>query len=180
MEKTKKTELIYSGRILSLKKDNVILPSGRESVREVVLHRGSVAIIPFDEKTDSIFFVKQYRYPLGKDMIELPAGTLEDNEDPIVAANRELSEEIGFISNNIKKLKSIASSPGFLNEVLHIFLAKDLVEKKMEKDFDENIQILKIKRKNVREFILRENIIDGKTLAALLLWEYFEKDEKIF
>ncbi|MEJ5307813.1 MAG: NUDIX hydrolase [candidate division WOR-3 bacterium] len=180
MEKTKNSELIYSGRILSLKKDTVILPSGRESVREVVLHRGSVAVIPFDEKTDSVFFVKQYRYPFKKDMIELPAGTLEDDEDPVEAANRELSEEIGFVSNNIQKLKSIASSPGFLNEVLHIFLARDLVEKEKEKDFDENIQVLKIKRADIKKFILKESIIDGKTLAALLLWEFFEKDEKIF
>ncbi|MEO0234340.1 MAG: NUDIX hydrolase [candidate division WOR-3 bacterium] len=176
MEKTKHSELIYTGKILSLRKDTVILPSGRETFREVVLHRGSVAIIPFDEKTNSVFFVKQYRYPFKKYMIEIPAGTLEEGEDPVVAANRELSEEIGFISNNLQKLKSIASSPGFLNEILHIFLAKDLVENEKEKDFDENIDVIKIKKTELRDFILKENIIDGKTLAALLLWEYFEND----
>ncbi len=180
MEKTKESELIYSGRILSLIKDKVELPSGRESTREVVLHRGSVAIIPFDEKSDTIFFVKQYRYPFKKEMIEIPAGTLEDGEDPFEAANRELTEEIGFFSNELKKLKSIASSPGFLNEVLHIFLAKNLVRKEKEKDFDENIQIIKVKRKDVKKFLLEEDLVDGKTLAAFLLWEMFEDDKKIF
>ncbi|KUK51160.1 MAG: NUDIX hydrolase [bacterium] len=180
MEKTKESKLIYSGRILNLIKDRVELPSGRESTREVVIHRGSVAIIPFDEKTDTIFFVKQYRYPFKKEMIEIPAGTLEEGEDPFEAANRELSEEIGFFSKDLKKLKSIASSPGFLNEVLHIFLAKNLVVKKKEKDFDENIQIIKVKRKEIKNFLLKEDIVDGKTLAAFLLWEFFDNGEKIF
>jgi len=77
-------------------------------------------------------------------------------------------------------LKSIASSPGFLNEVLHIFLAKNLVRKEKEKDFDENIQIIKVKRKDVKKFLLEEDLVDGKTLAAFLLWEMFEDDKKIF
>lgn len=174
MEKTKESRLIYEGKIITLLRDEVILESGRETVREVVLHKGSVVVIPYDEKEKSIYFVKQYRYPLKSYLVELPAGKLEDGESPYDAANRELSEEIGFFSNNLKKLKSIASSPGFVNEVLHVFIARELVKRKNDKDYDEDIETVKVKVEDLKRFLLEQDIIDGKTLASFFLWELVE------
>ncbi len=174
MEKTKESRIIYNGKFITLLRDRVILESGRETEREVVLHKGSVVIIPYDEKEGCIYFVKQYRYPLKNYLVELPAGKLEEEENPYHAANRELSEEIGFYSNNLRKLGTIASSPGFVNEILHVFIAKELVKKENEKDFDENIEIIKVKIKDLKKFLLQQEMVDGKTLASFFLWEMLE------
>ncbi|MDD3802919.1 MAG: NUDIX hydrolase [bacterium] len=171
MEKKKKSEVVYDGRIIKVRRDEVVLDSGRESVREVVVHGGSVAMLPYDEKKKVFYLVRQYRYAVGKYVLEVPAGTLEKNEKIEDAVNRELSEEVGFVSDRIVKLASVMSSPGFLTEVLHLYLCAELRKKKMEADYDEEIEVVKMTAEEIDSHIKSDTIIDGKTVAAFLLWK---------
>jgi ADP-ribose pyrophosphatase len=171
MEKMKKSEDVYKGRVFNVRRDEVILENGRESVREIVEHRGSVAMLPYDSKKDVFYLVKQYRYAVEKYVLEVPAGTLEKGEDAEKAVNRELSEEIGYVSDDIVKMAVIMSSPGFLTEVLHLYLCRNLREKRAEMDFDEDIEVIEMTKEEVENHIRSNEIIDGKTVAAFLLWK---------
>ncbi|MGE3062329.1 MAG: NUDIX hydrolase [bacterium] len=175
MEKKKKSEIVYDGRIFKVKRDEVILENKRESIREVVVHGGSVAMLPYDDKKKIFYLVKQYRYAVGKYVLEIPAGTLEKNEKIESAVNRELSEEVGFVSKNIVKLASLMPSPGFLTEVLHLYLCRDLIKEKREKDFDEEIEVMKLTEAELDSHIKTDEALDGKTVAAFLLWREFAK-----
>lgn len=163
------SDKIFNGKILKLNLDKVLLPNGKISSREVVLHPGAVAILPILSNGD-IVFVKQYRYPIDSIIYELPAGKLELNELPLDCARRELSEETGYDSNNLEFLTTIATTPGFSNEIIHIYLAKNLIKSRQHLDEDEfiNIEILPINK--VKEMVLDRQIFDSKTLSALLIY----------
>jgi len=119
-EKHVSTETVFDGKLLKIAVDKVILPDGREAVRELVHHPGAVAILPVLED-GSIVFVKQYRYPLDSILYEIPAGKLEINEDPLKCATRELSEETGYSASKWSKLTTIATTPGFTDEIIHLY-----------------------------------------------------------
>jgi len=175
MEKMKSSKIIYEGRIFKVRRDEVILKNKRETVREVIVHGGSVAMLPYDEKNKLFYLVRQFRYAVGKYILEIPAGTLEKNENVESAVNRELSEEIGYVSGDIIKLASMMPSPGFLTEVLHIYLCRSLKPKKTDMDFDEDIETVKMSVQEFDEHIKSDEILDGKTVAAFLLWKDFCK-----
>ena len=122
----KKSEIKFSGKVFDLKVDQIIYDSGNEGIREVAVHPGGAVIVPVKED-GKIVMVKQFRYPFQKFLIELPAGKLDKNEDPMHCAIRELEEETGYKSENVIKLGSIYTTPGFCSEELHIYLAKNLV-----------------------------------------------------
>jgi len=157
---------IYQGKVINLRVDTILLPAGRTTVREVVEHSGAVVIAALD-RDDHLYFVRQYRHPVGKVLLELPAGGLEPGEDPLSTAKRELKEEVGLRAERWVHLGSFYSSPGFTTEILHAFLAQSLESVPVNPDEDEDIDIVRYPLSEA----LRSSLAfeDAKTLATLFL-----------
>lgn len=171
-EKRLSSRHLYRGKILSLRVDDVELPSGKRTIREVVEHADAVAVLA--ESNDSLVLVEQYRYPVGSVMWEIPAGLVESGEDPLQTAVRELQEEIGFFPETIEEIARFYTSPGFSNEQLYVFHAKNLRHSKLEGDDDEKIQVISIPFEEVESVVNEGKIKDGKTLFAL--WWFLSKN----
>ncbi len=165
-EKTIKSEMIYEGRILNLRVDTVELENRKYSKREIVEHANAVAIIPL--KDDKIIFVRQFRKAVNKDLLELPAGLIESNELPKEAASRELQEEIEYDAKEMEYLFDSYSSPGFTDEKMSYFLAKDLFPSKRENDEDEFLKIEEYSLNEALKMIEEGKIEDSKTIVGLL------------
>ena len=159
--------MMYDGRIIKVYKDNVELADGKKSFREVVRHSGGVVILAFKDE-DTILLVKQYRYPIGETVLELPAGKLEKGEDPFEAAKRELEEETGYCANKWTDLGYINTSPGFSDEKLYLYLAKDLEYTHCHPDEGEIIQAFEYKYDDVLKMIDNGEINDAKTICGLM------------
>lgn len=166
-EKTLDSQMMYDGRIIKVYKDNVELADGKKSFREVVIHSGGVVILAFKDE-DTILLVKQYRYPIGETVLELPAGKLEKGEDPFEAAKRELEEETGYCANKWTDLGYINTSPGFSDEKLYLYLAKDLEYTHCHPDEGEIIQAFEYKYDDVLKMIDNGEINDAKTICGLM------------
>lgn len=177
VEKTLKSDRIYEGKIVNLRVDTVELPDKKYSKREIIEHQRCVGVIAFD-KPDSLWMVRQYRKALEKITLEIPAGLVEINEVPIDAAKRELQEEIGFTCDNMEYLFDTHSSPGFTNERMSLFLAKDLKESKLELDEDEFVEKISVKIEDLLQMIHNCEITDAKSIIAILIAEkMLKKDE---
>ena len=161
-----KSDVIFKGKILKVKVDKVKLPNGKESTREVVEHPGAVVVVPMIG--DKVIMVEQYRYPIGRTLLELPAGKLDPGETPEECARRELEEETGYRAGRITYLGKIYTSPGFSSEIVHIFLAEDLKEGANKTDEDEFLDVVKKDFKNVVKECLEGKIEDAKTVVAVL------------
>jgi len=157
---------VYSGRLISLRVDEITLPRGGTAFREVVDHPGAVVVVALDHE-DQVYLVRQYRHPVGRDLLELPAGALEAGEHPLHAAKRELREEVGLEAGSWAALGSFFSSPGFANERLHTYLARELAPVPRDPDDDEDITVLRCPLEDLLSH--PEEVPDAKTLAALLL-----------
>jgi ADP-ribose pyrophosphatase len=168
LEKTLESKRVYEGRIINLRLDSVVLENGNTAMREVVEHPGAVGIVALKENGD-IVMVKQYRKAVEQVLLELPAGKLEQGEDPADCAARELTEETGYTAGDLRYLVSFYTSPGFSNEVMHMFLATDLKEGKNDPDDDEMVETVEISRDRAIDMILKGEIKDGKTIAGILL-----------
>ncbi|HOC09917.1 MAG TPA: NUDIX hydrolase [Bacillota bacterium] len=168
MEKTLESKRVYEGRIINLRLDSVSLENGNTAMREVVEHPGAVGIVALKENGD-IVMVKQYRKAVEQVLLELPAGKLEQGENPLDCAARELTEETGYTAGDLRYLVSFYTSPGFSNEVMHMFLATDLKEGKNDPDDDEMVETVEISRDRAMDMILKGEIKDGKTIAGILL-----------
>lgn len=166
-EKTISSKEIFKGRIIDVKLDTVELPNGRTSTRELVLHPGGVGIIAVSSER-KVFLVKQYRKPFDRVITEIPAGKLEPGENPLSAAARELEEEIGY-SGKLRPIGSYYSSPGFCDEILHLYLATDLVPVGQHPDEDEFLQIITADLDELYDKIIKGTQADAKTAAAVLL-----------
>lgn len=168
-EKTTKTESIYKGKVISLQVDEVTLPNGKTSKRELVRHPGAVAIIPL-LSDGKVVLVEQYRKPLERSIIEIPAGKLEPGEEPIVTAKRELEEETGFTTDNLQHVTSFYTSPGFADEIVHLYIAKDLnhLEEEKELDEDEFVSLITCTLEEMEQLEKEKRIFDAKTAYALL------------
>lgn len=160
---------VFEGKFLKIDVDKVVLPNGREATRELVHHPGAVAVLPVMED-GTIVFVKQYRYPLDTVLYEIPAGKLEPNEDPLICALRELSEETGYSAAKLVKLTTIATTPGFTDEIIHIFLAEGLTKHEQHTDEDEFIEVALISQEEARRMVLEGAVFDAKTLSALYMY----------
>ncbi|SHH44566.1 NUDIX domain-containing protein [Thermosipho atlanticus] len=176
-EHTLKSKEIFKGILLHVKKDEVLLSNGRKSVREYVLHPGAVAVVPITED-NKVVFVKQYRYPVKRVLLEIPAGKFDSpNEDPLECAKRELKEETGFLAEEFIYLGYIYTTPGFSNEIIHIYLARNLQKGEMNTDEDEIIE-LEYKDLNVAiNECINGKITDAKTIAGIFK-AYFLLSEK--
>ena len=166
-EKTIKVDNIYEGKILSLRVETVEMPDKKYSKREIVDHVKGVGIIAFDG-ADSIYLVRQYRKAIDEFTLEIPAGLVEVNEKPIETAKRELQEEIGYKPLDIEYLFDMHASPGFTNDKLAFFLAKNLEESKLELDEDEFLEKKSYKIEDVYNMVINGEITDAKTIIAVM------------
>jgi len=162
-------ERIYSGRVVVLEVDRVGLPNGGESVREVIRHRGAAVVLPLLDD-GRVVLVRQYRYPVGESLLELPAGTLEPAEDPLECAARELAEETGLRARTLSPLGRFYSAPGYTDETLHAVLATGLERTAgATPDRDELIETELVAPSEVARRIASGEIRDAKTIATLML-----------
>lgn len=166
-EKTMKSEKIYEGKILNLRVDTVELPDKKYGKREIVEHPGAVAIIPITDNGE-IILVKQYRKAIEKELLEIPAGKLEIDEEPKTCAIRELKEETGITANQIEFLFEFYTSPGFSNEKIYLFIAKNLNYGEPAFDEDEYIDIITIKLEKLISMVNNGLISDSKTIIGIL------------
>jgi ADP-ribose pyrophosphatase len=160
------SRMVYEGRVVSLRVDEIGLAGGRKATREVVEHPGAVVIIALDEAGE-VALVRQYRHAIKSYLLELPAGGLEPGEEPLATAQRELREEVGVEAARWTSLGHFFSSPGFANEKLFVFLAQELRPAYAEPDEDEDIAVVRYSLSELYEH--PERIEDAKSLAALLL-----------
>ena len=158
----------YQGRAFSVRRDAVRLPNGKTTKLDVVVHSGAVTILPVDENGD-IWFVRQYRHPAGLEILELPAGTLEDGEDPVACAHREIQEEIGMRATNLEKIGQFFLAPGYSTEFMHVYLATDLSPSSLPADEDEFLNVEKYAVDRAFEMVQNGEIQDAKTLATFFL-----------
>lgn len=161
-----KSDTIYDGKILKLRVETVELQNKKYSKREIVDHQKGVGIIAYDGD-DKLWMVSQYRIAVDKVMLEIPAGLVDANEAPIEAAKRELQEEIGFFPEQIDFLYTMHSSPGFTNDKLLFFVAKDLVESKLDLDEDENLEANSYPIDELYNMVENGEITDAKTIIAI-------------
>ncbi|MDQ0350920.1 ADP-ribose pyrophosphatase [Alkalibacillus filiformis] len=173
-EKTIHTEKIYEGRIIDVEVDDVTLPNGETSKRELVRHPGAVALIALTDK-DKIVMVEQYRKALGKSIIEIPAGKLEAGESPKITAARELEEETGYRAQSLSYVVSYYTSPGFADEIIYIYKAEGLEvvsEDQLQMDEDEFVELKEVSIKEALRLIEEERIHDAKTIHAIYYLMY--------
>ena len=166
LEQRISTARIYEGRVLNLRVDEVRLENGVLGKREVVEHLGAAAIVPILDG-DEVLLVRQYRYPIGTDLLEIPAGTLKKNEDPKECAARELEEETGYRCQEISKITECFVAPGYSTEKIHIYLAKRLTKTETNMDEDENIKLERHQFSEALKKIRTGEIRDAKSIVGL-------------
>ncbi len=161
------SENIFNGKIIAVKKDKVRLPNGGTSFRECVEHNGGCAVVPITAE-GKILLVKQFRYPYNEVIIEIPAGKLELGEDPLECAVRELKEEVGGVSDDFTDLGVVYPSPGYTNEIIKIYLAKNVECGDLCPDDDEFLEVESYDITEVKDMICHNIIKDGKTIIGVL------------
>jgi ADP-ribose pyrophosphatase len=167
-EKTLHSETIYEGRIIDVRVEAVPFPNGKQSKRELIDHPGAVAIIA-QTPDDKVLAVRQYRKALGKAIVEIPAGKLEQGEEPELTAVRELEEETGYTCEKLEKVISFYTSPGFANELVHLYVAKGLTKKgEQSADEDEFLDLLHLSIEEMEEMLDSQEIHDAKTAYAIM------------
>jgi len=163
-----RSETLLKGRAFLIRRDYLKTPDGRETKFDIIEHGGSVILVPVDEN-GRLLFVRQYRHAAGGDLLELPAGTLENGEDPALCAERELREETGFAADRIEKIGDFYLAPGYSTEFMHVYLARELRPAPLEADEDEFLSVEALPLDTALQMALRGEIPDAKSLAALLL-----------
>lgn len=167
-EKTLEVKKIYKGKIIDVNVHTVELPNGRKSSREIVNHSGGVAVIAYKDK-DTILLVEQFRKPIEKIILELPAGKIEKDEDIELCGIRELEEETGYKAKEFSYLGKIVTSPGFCNEYIYIYRAESLYKGEDNLgDEDEFINVKEMKIEKIKEMIKSGEITDAKTISAFM------------
>ena len=178
-EKKKSSEYFFKGRIINLRRDEVILPNGKTSTREVVEHNGGVCVVPLTDKNE-IIFVRQFRYPYNEVLLEIPAGKRDSaDEEPLVCGKRELREETGAVSDNFVYLGELYPSPGYVNEIIYMYYADNLQYTDTDPDEDEFLDVVKIPLDKAVEMVLCGEIKDSKTQTAVLKTALLKSQGKI-
>lgn len=163
----KKSELMFGGRILKVYRDEVVLDNGMEVTREVMRHQGAAAVVPITDNGE-VILVKQYRYAVGKEMLEIPAGILEPGEEMAACAARETEEETGYKPMELIHLFDFLSSPGYCTEKIGIYAARKLVPSRQHLDADEDVEVVIMPLEEAVELVKSGEIVDGKTIAAIM------------
>ncbi|MBQ4118945.1 MAG: NUDIX hydrolase [Clostridia bacterium] len=167
IEKQISTQKIYEGKIITVRKDTALLPNGKTAIREIVEHNGGICIAPLTENNELIF-VKQFRYPYGEILLELPAGKRDKDEDPLEGAKRELKEETGATAGKIVSLGQLYPTVAYCDEIIWLYLATNLKFGEQKLDEDEFLSVSKIPLETAAEMVLNGEIKDSKTQVAIL------------
>ncbi|MGD7045495.1 NUDIX hydrolase [Jeotgalibacillus proteolyticus] len=167
-EKTIEKQVLYEGKIINLQVEKVELPNGKQSSREIIKHPGAVCVIAVTDE-GKLVMVEQYRKALERSILEIPAGKLEEGEEPIITAARELEEETGYGSEQLVHLISFYTSPGFADELVHVFVAKNLykIENARGADEDEFVELEEITLEEAERYVAEQRIFDAKTAYAV-------------
>ena len=168
-EKTLSSQLIYDGHIVKLRVDTVRMLSGRETRREIVEHRDCVAIVAIDAN-DNVLLVNQFRKPVEKELLEIPAGGIDPGEDPVTAVRREMQEETGYLPQKVERLSGFYSTPGYCTEYLHLYLATDLIPSQLYAEDTEGIKLVRVPVSQIPSLIASGKICDAKSIAGLLIY----------
>ncbi len=177
---TKSSETVYYGKAFDVRRDQVLLPNGKTTSFDVVVHPGAVTMIPIDSH-GRILFVRQYRYAVGVELLELPAGTLNEGEEPVHCAYREVREETGMSAAKLDRIGEFYLVPGYSTEYMYIYLATNLESDPLPGDEDEFIAVEAVAIEKIPELISQGILQDAKSLAALFLAEpYLEKFKSDF
>mgnify|MGYP001058186143 CR=1 FL=1 len=168
-EKELSTQQAYHGRAVNLHVDTVEKPGGNKTTREVVEHSDCVAVVVLDDQ-NNVLLERQFRYPVGKSLLEIPAGGIDPGEEPIDCVRRELQEEIGYLPKKIEKLGGFYSIPGYGTEYLHCYLATDLMPSRLVAEDTEGIEIVRVPRSEIPQLIASGEICDAKSIAGLLVF----------
>lgn len=162
-----KSEILYHGKVFDHQVDEIQYDSGNFGIREIAVHPGGAVVIPITDD-NKIILVKQFRYPLQKTLIELPAGKLDKNEDPLTCAVRELEEETGYKAKEFRKLGAIYTAPGYCTEILHIYKAVALTPGNHNREEGEHgMELLELSLDEIKKMILSGEINDAKTIAGI-------------
>ena len=168
-EKTLSSQLIHDGLVVKLRVDTVNIPGGRETRREVVEHIDCVAIVAIDTD-DNLLLVKQFRKPVEKELLEIPAGGIEPGEDPVTTVRREMQEETGYLPQKVERLGGFYPAPGFCTEYLYLYLATDLTPSQLHAEDTESIKLTQVPISQIPSLITSGSICDAKSVAGLLIY----------
>ena len=166
-EKKINSRQVFDGVVVKLYVDDIELPNGKKSVREIIRHPGAVCVIPVTDEGE-VIMVRQFRYAFNKVLLEVPAGKLEPNEDPLDAALRELEEESGVMARCVEHIGEIYTTVALIDEKIHVYLATGLTFKNAHPDEDEFLEVEKIPLKTLVDMVMNGEIKDSKTQIAIL------------
>jgi ADP-ribose pyrophosphatase len=164
-----KSEILFKGKVFDLQVDEIIYNSGNKGVREIAVHPGGAVVVPV-QNDGKLIMVAQFRYPFKKTILEFPAGKLDKGEDPLTCAIRELEEETGFTANMVTKLGQICTTPGFCSEILHLYLAKELIPGNHRREEGEDgMEVFEFTINEIEKKIRDGEIYDAKSISAFHL-----------
>ena len=163
---TVESKRIYEGRIINFRVDKLRIATGQEVTREVVEHNGGVTIA-CQPAPGQVVLIKQYRYSIDQELLELPAGRIEEGEDPMLAAQRELTEETGYQARNWSELVRMYTAPGFCNEMLYVYKATDVIEVGKDLDEDEETEVIVMSVEEAWALVMAGKVQDSKTIAGV-------------
>jgi len=173
-EKTLSSQIIYDGRAVKLRIDTVQTASGRQTTREIVEHADCVAIIAVDAD-DNVLLVNQFRKPVEKELLEIPAGGIDAGEDAEAAVIREMREETGFLPQRVEHLGGFYSTPGYGTEYLYLYLATDLTPSQLYAEDTDEIEVVRVPLSQIPDLIASGRICDAKSIAGLLTFLEYRK-----
>jgi len=178
VEETLSSQLIYDGRAIKLRVDSVRLGNGRQTTREIVEHGDCIAVVVVDQQ-NNVLLVRQFRKPVEKELLEIPAGGIEVGEEPEEAVSRELREEIGYMPQKVQRLGGFYSAPGYSSEYIHLYLAADLLPSQLVAEDTGGINIVRVPIEEIPDLIASGRICDAKSIAGLLAYlECYKRREK--
>lgn len=174
MEKTVSSTFIYSGKAIKVRVDTVKMPDGRETKREIIEHADCIAVVAVDEK-DNVLLVRQFRKPVEKELLEIPAGGIDAGEDPDEAVRREMREETGYLPKRVERIGGFYSAPGYCTEFLYLYLATDLVPNPLNAEDTTEIKVIRVPVAKIPALIESGEIRDAKSIAGLLTYLRYKR-----
>ena len=176
-EKTLQQETVFAGKLLHVRRDQIELENGHKSIREFCMHPGGVGILPLTDDGE-VILVEQFRYPYGKELVEIPAGKLESGEEPLTCGVRELKEETGCTAREMIPLGCVYPTPGYVDEKLYLYLARGLTQGETNPDEGEFLNLVKIPFETLLERVMNDEIHDAKTVVSALKTARLLKEEQ--